>query len=426
MGQHVLVINRFDNEHGEYDRYLDHSAYRVAYLASEAGTGPLIPELAEAIEVVDLADHGQVQARARQLADRFGRFDLVVTLSEFDLELGAEIREALDVPGPRPADVRRVRDKVVMKTLVGAAGLRVPRFVLASSPQVVRDFAGQVGFPVVLKPRAGWDSQGVFLVRSAASLEDVLAGQRLDDYECEEFVAGQMYHVDGVVRDGEVLVMRSSRLLATCLDFALGTPFGSVANDEPDLERRLRSYAGRVVGALGLRTGAFHLEVFRTGPAGPGEHDDLVFLEIGGRVGGAQIPFVWRQVYGVDLMETWVRLSAGEDPQLPEVGVHTEAGGYLMMPEPPARPCRVLAVRSLQGTVPALYAELLPVPGTVLDGTGGARETGGNYRFRAAGSAEIEAAIQQVVAEYRIEWEPLAEEGPHERSQGRMQAVACP
>jgi biotin carboxylase len=432
MGRHILIINRFDNESGRYHQSIDHEAHAVSYITSAAGARPLDHEAAEAVIVADdLGDWAAVERHARQLASQFGPFDLLLALSEYDLELGAALREQLGVPGPGPEDIRRVRDKVVMKELVAAAGLRVPRFIVAESAARVREFAAAIGFPLVLKPRDRWDNQGLYVVRTPAALEQVLAQQPLDDYECEEFIDGRMYHVDGLAQDGHVRVMRSSRLLVPCLDFALGNPFGSLSNDDPALEDSLRRYAQTVVTALGMGTSAFHLEVFRTAdpvPDGAPEHANLVFVEVGGRVGGAQIPFIWREVYGVDLVATWVRMLLGETPDLPDVSVSGEAGGYLMMPEPRVRPCRVLAVAAQLDVIPEMYAEILPAPGAILDGTGGSRETAGNFRYRAASSAAIETAIQATIAGYHLDWERLAADGLPEAGQaprpaGRVQAV---
>ncbi len=97
------------------------------------------------------------------------------------------------------------------------------------------------------------------------------------------------------------------------------------------------------------------------------------------------------------------------------------------MPEPPTRPCRVLSVTSLIDQVPAMYAETLPEPGAILNGTGGAKETGGRYRFRAGSGREIEQAIGQVLAAYRLEWEPVSGQDVRvRRLAGRKQSLARP
>ncbi|MFJ6795418.1 acetyl-CoA carboxylase biotin carboxylase subunit family protein [Streptomyces sp. NPDC091268] len=427
-GRHILVLNRFDEETGcRYTDYVDHHVDRVAYLTSTLGRSGVDADLAETVAVVDdLADRAAVSALALDIVRRFGPLDHVVALFERDLEVAAALRELLGVAGPGPAEVERVRDKVTMKRLVASAGLRVPRFVDADVPDRVRRFAEDTGFPVVLKPRDGSGSQGIYLINSPASLEETLASP-LEHYVCEEFVTGTMYQVDGVVQDGTVRVLRAFRLLNTCLDYALGDPFGSVTSDDPALEERLVGYSEVVLAALGVRDSAFHLEVFAVEPTGPGDYDGLVFLEVAARAGGAELPLLWREVYGLDLFDVATRLALGESPTLPDLDLSGRAGGYLLMPEPPVRPCRVLSTTSLIDRVPAMYAEVLPEPGTVLNGTGGAKETGGRYRFQAASGAEIERAIRRVVDAYDLSWEPVSEpDAKVFRVAGRAQSLARP
>ncbi|MFC6598230.1 ATP-grasp domain-containing protein [Kitasatospora paranensis] len=412
MGRHVLILNRWNNRFAEYHRYLDHRVDRVSYLTTAAGRGPLDAALAEEIrEVADLADRAEVIAAAAELVAAHGPFTHVLALSEFDLELGAELREALGVPGKGSAEVRLVRDKVVMKAAVAAAGLRVPANRAVASADEVRAFATEHGFPFVLKPRAGADSQGVHIPADAAALDAVLAREAADDgtltdQQCEEFVDGTLYQVDGVVSGGVLRTVRSWRCLGSCLDFAVGSPFGSVANDDPAFEARVVEFTEGVLAALQLTDEVFHLEIFRT--AGT---DELVFLEIGARAGGGQVRFVWEEVYGLDLIEASVHVQLGVEREYPRADVGGEVAGYLMMPEPPVRPAVVHRVAPLGGAVPEIYAEALPPAGTVLDGNGGAVHTAGAFRFRAGTSAQVQSAIETAVKLYEIDWSPAEATG---------------
>lgn len=404
--RHILILNRLCNEFARYHRYVDHAANRVTYIATPGGAEPLESGLAEEIVIVDDLDNaGVVAAEAKELVARHGPVSRLVALSELDLEFAAILRAELDIPGKTVEQTRRVRDKMVMKEHVARAGLRVPRFDVATSPDRVRDFAAAVGLPLVLKPRAGADSQGVHVLRSADALERLLDEHDLTDYECEEFIEGNLYQVDGIVAGGEIRILRSWRCIGSCLDFARGTPFGSVTNDDPDFERRVTAFTVRVLASLGLTDDVFHLELFRTvAPVGPDdEFADMVFLEIGARAGGGQLRYVWRDVFGVDLIDASLRIHLGEPLTLPTMDLGL-VGGYLMMPEPPQRPCIVERVSSLVGRVPAVYDEAVPPPGTILDGFGGARHTAGAYRFRGSSSAAVERAIAEAVSQYRISW----------------------
>ncbi|MGC5052056.1 ATP-grasp domain-containing protein [Micromonospora sp. DT48] len=411
MSRHILILNRWSNEFGEYHRYVDHRSNRVAYLTTPAGREPLDEQLAEAIVTLpDLGDTAAVTTHAKELATRYGPFDHVIALSEFDLETAAELRAVLDVPGKTMAEVLKVRDKLVMKQHIEQAGLRVPAYGPANSVEQVRDLVRRVGLPIVLKPRAGADSQGVFVCRTEAELDSLLADESFTDYEGEQFVEGGLYQVDGVVQGGRLLIVRSWQCLAGCLDFAQGTPFGSVANDDAEFERRVVSYTERVLAALGITDDVFHLEFFRTdAPIDDDEHADMVFLEIGARAGGGQVRFVWRDVYGVDLIDASVKLHIGAELKLPQMDLGTVAG-YLMMPEPPVRPAVVHSVGSLLGRVPDLFDETLPPPGAILNGTGGARHTAGTFRFRAPTADRVKQAISQAAELYELSWSPAQAE----------------
>ncbi|WP_432134822.1 MULTISPECIES: ATP-grasp domain-containing protein [unclassified Streptomyces] len=408
MNRHVLIINRWANSFAEYHRYLDHTTDRFAYLTTEAGRAPLDERLAEDIRVLpDLGDTRQALELTAELVARHGPFTHVLALSEFDLELAGEIRRRFGVPGRGPDEVAAVRDKVVMKGRVAAAGLRVPAFRETPTAAAVREFAALHGLPFVLKPRAGADSQGVHVVRSAAQLDGLLQDDDtvdLAEAQCEEFVDGVLYQVDGVVSGGVLLTSRSWRCGGSCLDFATGTAFSSVANDDPEFERRVTDFAERVCAALGITDDVFHLEVFRTPPAAG---DDLVFLEVGARAGGGQVRYVWDEVYGVDLVAASALVQLGQEPSVAPTDLSGPVAGYLMMPEPPVRPAVVDAVTSLVDRVPGMYAETLPPPGAVLSGNGGAVHTAGVFRYRAARSADVEEAIRRTLAAYRLDWHPL-------------------
>jgi hypothetical protein len=131
-----------------------------------------------------------------------------------------------------------------------------------------------------------------------------------------------------------------------------------------------------------------------------------VFLEIGARVGGGEIPFLTKDLFGVDLVREWVKLELGESGAPYGEGEQV-VGGFLMMPEPRSVPCRVIRCSSLVGRVPGLYKEILPSPGQILDGHGGYEHISGRFLFRGRRSSEVEDAVRQASRCFRIDCEPL-------------------
>jgi hypothetical protein len=154
--------------------------------------------------------------------------------------------------------------------------------------------------PTILKPRDGASSENVIRFESRREAIEAIQEGRLpierfrpEGYEIEEFIEGPILHIDGLVQYGKILTVLGSRYLGTCLGFAEGEPLGSVQLD-PVRSVALFDWAQRVISAVEIRTGSFHLEAFQT-PGGP------VFLEIGARVGGADVVDTFELSTGIHL-----------------------------------------------------------------------------------------------------------------------------
>lgn len=393
---HILIINRYSDDFADYARYVDHTRHRVSYVTI-ADHVPMIPPGTGHVEVVeDVRDADSVVAAASRCHAAAGALQAVLAPSEFDLLTAALVREKLGVPGPDTEATLLFRDKLRMKAALSAAGVRVPRFRAVRSPEDVVAFAAEHPGPVVAKPRGGAASVGCFIIAEGEDPRRVLADQDLSDYEAEEFVEGPIWHVDGLRHRGEDVFTLSSRYLDTCHGFSQGRWLGSAVQEGPEAAAVSR-FAARCLDILGLTDGPYHLEVI--------EHrDGPVFLEVGARVGGGEIPFVVRDVYAVDLFADWFRIALGEPPAVPPTevgGTVREYAGFLMLPEPVGS--TLLSRTPLLGKIPHLYAEDLPEPGHVFSGDGGYENILGRFRFRASSPQEVEEAIVRTVDAYRYE-----------------------
>lgn len=398
----ILVINRWDDDFADYSKYVDESEHLVSYVTVPTHAAGLSDRVAHVERVDDLTDVDRVLAAVDRCVAAAGPFDKVLGLSEFDLVTAGMVRDRHHIPGPGAEAVRSFRDKPRMKEVLAAAGVRVPRYRVVRSTAEVAEFVRDTGGgDVIVKPRGGAASVGCVKLPSGADPGELLAGVVLDDHEVEEFVTGPIWHVDGLVHRGELVYRKASRYIGTCYDFGRGCPLGSVVQAGPTADAVV-DFAAHCLRVLGLQGGAFHLEVIEA-PAG------LVFLEVGARVGGGEIPFTSRDVYGIDLVGDWIRIELGQEP-VTTPGVDTgEHAGFLMLPEAVGH--RVVARRSMVGTVPELYAEVLPPVGHVFDGHGGYETLLGRFRYRGASAEAVERAIRHTVDAYRYELEPVALQG---------------
>lgn len=330
----VLILHRVPYGRIEYERGIDHNLHDVTYL----GTRDALATLPLGLRHQSVVRPGERNAYDEALAwDGLKRrqFDRIVSLSEYELLDAARLRESLGVQGPTVREVQLVRDKVLMKQAVEDAGIRVPRFARLQA-LLEGGGAAQWSGSTVLKPHSGASSEDVVVF---ASLADALQaidtrttgvrrldqdGPALDLYQVEEFIRGDVLHFDGLVAQGEVLTTTASRYVGTCLGFASGEPLGSF---HFPLCSKAAQWVTRVLAAVGIRNGSFHLEAIEA-------PDALVFLEVGNRVGGADVVATFELATGVHLPSEELRILIGDGPSrdLPQTQTAGLWHGWFVFP----------------------------------------------------------------------------------------------
>jgi hypothetical protein len=259
--------------------------------------------LAAYLQVRNLWDE---EATTRAVVERVRgqRIERVECLWEPGMVLAARIREALGVPGLTVAQTIPFRDKVAMKEVLHAAGVRVPAFARATSSAEVRTAVARIGYPVILKPIAGAGSADTYTVRDERELESALEATRhVTEINVDEYIEGEEYTFDTICSDGEILFenvawYRPKPLVARLNEWI--SPQGVCLRDIDAPEIRIGRELGRaVLRALGFRTGFSHMEWFRT-PKG-----EAVFGEIGARAPGARLVHMMNYSCDVDLFRGW-------------------------------------------------------------------------------------------------------------------------
>ena len=402
---HLVVIHRWRARYAEYARYVDHEANAVSYVTTEVGASAVPPEAAEVLQVAATDDLPAVADRVKQLAHEHGQPVAIVALKEDDLLVAAQLRQEWGCAGLRAAQLLPYRDKLTMAGTVAGAGLAVPAFASVRNAAAVRAFGDRYGWPVIVKPRIGSSSAGVSRLDGPADLRHL-------DFEshgplmAQAFDARQIYHVDGYFDGAALGPYRASRYVNTCLGFRAGDALGSVEEDDAGLARAIGAFSARVLAALSDRPTVFHLELFVDRDRG-----DCAFLEVGARAGGAEIPFVWREIHGYDLMEAAFRLALGQRPRPWPARLEApggEVGGWLLAPAPAERPCRITEAGSMLGRPGGPYAEAVLAPGEILPAADAYYEhVGGRFRFRGTSSGEVAAAIAVTARDFRVRAEPL-------------------
>ncbi|HEU4939889.1 MAG TPA: hypothetical protein VFT39_25750 [Vicinamibacterales bacterium] len=239
------------------------------------------------------------------------RIDRIVALDDFDVEMAAMLREYLHVPGMGETTARAFRDKLAMRSRARAAGIQCPQFVHVANDEVISEWTAAVPPPWVLKPRGQAAAIGIKRIASTSELWTTLngLGDVRADYVLEQFVSGDVFHVDSLVFDREVVFASAS---------AYGSPPMTVAHEggifvtrtlqpEDPLSEQLAAANARVLHAFGLVRGASHTEFIR------GREGALYFLETSARVGGAFIVDVVEAGTGLNLWREWAKLEIADE-----------------------------------------------------------------------------------------------------------------
>ncbi|MFE2528589.1 acetyl-CoA carboxylase biotin carboxylase subunit family protein [Streptomyces sp. NPDC059382] len=254
-------------------------------------------------------------------------FDGVHTNFEYAVVMAAGPAAAAGLPGPGTGVAVLMRDKYLQKQRLGRSGVAVAASKLFWSPPTAASVE-DMGFPLVLKPVAGAGTDATTRVEDPDSFRRVVATFYAKSAHrgllIEQFVEGEEFILDGWIHDGIIHFSSLGRYAQTCLEATnLGTAlrvFRCSDSTHPDLQERAAKLASEALGALGLRSGVFHLEFFRT------PDDRLVFGECAARRGGGLTEEAVLLSHSVSLAEASVDLCLGATPKVPQTAPTLEVG----------------------------------------------------------------------------------------------------
>ena len=238
---------------------------------------------------------------------RTQKIDRIVALDEYDMETAATLREHLRIPGMGLTTMRYFRDKLAMRMKALDGDVRVPDFVPVLNHGDIRYYLEHVPGPWVLKPRQEASAIGIKKIRAAEELWPVLEqlGDKQSSFLLERFVPGDVYHVDSVVSENEVVFVNVSKYGKPPMNVAQGggvfTTFTVPRGGDADTG--LRQINRDLMAALGLVRGVAHTEFIQAHADG-----HFYFLECAARVGGAYISEMVEAATGINLWREWARI----------------------------------------------------------------------------------------------------------------------
>jgi carbamoylphosphate synthase large subunit len=255
-------------------------------------------------QIGSVVDENQLLTAVKrmQLLARVERLEATV---EAHIMPAAVVREACGIPGTSAHTAWLCRDKPSMKDALRAAGIPCAQSTSADGFVTAMEFARHVGFPLIVKPRAGAGASGTTRVDNFATLEQALRAAGVGNgasVALEEFVEGHEGFLDTIAINGEVghefvshyypNVLEAMRERWISPQIVATNRLGSPGYEE------VKAMARRVIRALGIGTSATHMEWF-FGEKG------LKFSEIGCRPPGVGQWDVYGAANELDIYREW-------------------------------------------------------------------------------------------------------------------------
>lgn len=248
-----------------------------------------------------------------------GRQIRLVCSEEFNVVSTGRLRRELGIQGPTDVNLELFRDKILMKSRLAAAGIRVPAFLRIHPADLAECNYGhlreQLGAEFIVKPVNGAGSSGVWHIRTKEDLDEFRHAWASEpmEYEAEEYIRGTLYHVDAIFAGGRSVFTAVSEYSCPNLEFTQGKVLASMAlSPSEPLHSMLVSFAQRVHRVLEPSDFSTHMEVFvRDGMP--------IFLEIAARSPGALTSEAYLRSFGVNIMDIDLMVQSGLDVPIERV-----------------------------------------------------------------------------------------------------------
>ena len=255
-------------------------------------------------KVHSVTDEGALYDAVKRVQAR-GWVDRLEATVEAHMLPVAKVREACSIPGVSYEQTLICRDKTRMKEFMREHGIACAQSRAAESVEEVMAFIAEVGYPIIMKPRAGAGAAVTWRIDKEEDLPPALAETGVDrgvSIALEEFVTGHEGFYDTLTVNGEIRHEFISHYYPNVLE-AMRTrwisPVIIVTNrmDSPGYDE-VKEMGRKIIAELGLGTAPTHPEWF-FGEKG------LKFSEIGVRPPGVGHWDLYCAANDIDLYKEW-------------------------------------------------------------------------------------------------------------------------
>ncbi|MDS3697102.1 ATP-grasp domain-containing protein [Streptococcus pneumoniae] len=242
----------------------------------------------------------------------YSKFHKVIAFDEFDINVAASIREYFKLEGQNRKTAKFYRDKFHMNKVVSEIGLKAPKTERVSDVFDVLEFGETFGYPIIVKPVMGAGTYNTIKLNCKEDIKLISIREFGQDYIVQEFIEGELYHIDALKLDGKIAYNIVSKYYYPTLEHFKGHSTSScqIRGEESKI---FKEYTENLLSKIPTtHNSLFHLEIIYNGK-------NIYFLEIGSRLGGGGIQPIIMDQYNIDPFYIYVLAELNEYNMIPEI-----------------------------------------------------------------------------------------------------------
>lgn len=243
-------------------------------------------------------------------------FNGAITFWEDDIPLLARVCDEFKLCGNTYETAVKTRNKYKMRKRFQETGLGSPNFYLVKNVRDLKKAIDSIGFPAIMKPVWGSDSEFVVLVKNEEEAKNTLSyllkncteqfnpifKYNDSSFLFEEYMEGTEVSIEAFSQYGIPYVIGINEKQPIKPPYFV--EYGDIAPGRVDekTEAKIIKLAESALIALGVQNSLAHIEIKVT-PEGP------KIVEAASRMGGDDIYFNAKEVWGVDMVETGLQIA---------------------------------------------------------------------------------------------------------------------
>lgn len=294
----------------------------------------LVKELKESLDeyykVSSLENYDEVFKAVAFFTFKYGKIDWLESNNEYWLMRDAQLRTEFNITtGPKIDDMAKIKFKSAMKEYYAKAGLPTARYHLVDGLDDALEFAGYVGYPVVVKPDNGVGANNTYKLMSDDDVRWFINTKDDQVYIMEEFVNGHIQTYDAIIDSQGNPLFESGNVTPLSLMDIVNEGGDSVYYLVKDLPDRIRDAGLRTVKSFGVKSRFIHLEFFilNEDQEGLGKKGDILGLEVNMRPAGGYTPEMYNYSQETDVYKIWADMVAFDTNTKP-IGSHHYCAFY--------------------------------------------------------------------------------------------------